>query len=70
MLDRHDSDMMIIARLLEDEKFDWLHKINSITWHYSNIIGKDVELYSINANGATSSVLSLVMYYMKRHMGE
>jgi guanylate kinase len=70
MLDRHDSDMMIIARLLEDEKFDWLHKINSLTWHYSNIIGKDVELYSINANGATSNVLSLVMYYMKRHMGE
>ena len=70
MLDRHDSDMMIISRLLVDEEYDWLNKLNSLVWHYNNIIGKDVHLHSINANGDLESVMDLVLYYMNRHMGD
>ena len=70
MIDRHDSDMMIISRLLEDEKLDWFKKLDSLVWHYNNIIGKDVQFYEINANSDTECVMDLVLYYMKRYMGE
>ena len=69
MLDRHDSDMMIISRLIEDEKFDWFNKLSSLVWHYNNIIGKNVELYSVNANGDIEEVIQLVLYYINRYMG-
>lgn len=68
MADRHDSDMMIISRLLEDEKDDWFKKLDSLVWHYSNIIGKYVELYSVNANSNLRDVIELVLYYMKEYM--
>ena len=70
MLDRHDSDMMIISRLLEDEKIDWFKKLDSLAWHYNNIVGKDVQLYNINANSDPSCVMGLILYYMNRCMGE
>lgn len=38
MLDRNDSDTMIISRLLEDEKEDWFKEIDSLVWHYNNIV--------------------------------
>lgn len=65
MIDRHDGDMMIISRLLEDEKFDWFKELDSLVWHYNNIVGKDIQLHNINANSNTKSVLGLVLYYMK-----
>ena len=68
MIDRHDCDAAIVSRLLEDEQFDWLKKLDALTWHYLNIIGKDVQLYPINANSDLINVLELVLYYMKRHM--
>lgn len=67
MIERHDCDTAIISRLLEDEKFDWFKKLDSLTWHYSNIIGKDVQLYSINANENLKNVIELVLYYMKQY---
>lgn len=67
MIDRGDSDMMIISRLLQDEKDDWLKQLDSLVWKYSNIFGKDVELYNINANGNLENVLELVLYYMRRY---
>ena len=67
MLDRGDSDMMIISRLLQDEKDDWLKQLGSLEWKYSNIFGKDVQLHSINANGNLENVLGLVLYYIKRY---
>lgn len=70
MIDRGDGDMMIISRLLEDEKFDWYHKLNSLVWHYNNLIGKDVSLYEINANSDPENVMGLVLHYMKRYMGD
>lgn len=68
MLDRHDSDMNIIARLLQDEKIDWLHQLDSIAWHYGHILNKNVELHSVNANGSQAVVLEMVLYYMNRHL--
>ena len=66
MIDRHDSDMMIISRLLEDEQADWLKQLDSLVWHYNNIIGKKVELYNINANSDPKCVMNLVLYYISR----
>ena len=68
MIDRHDSDMAIISRLLQDEKDDWYKQLDSLVWKYSNIMGKNVELYNINANNDLKHVVDLVLYYMKRHM--
>lgn len=68
MIDRGDGDMKIVSRLLEDEKLDWFKKLDSLSWHYSNIIGKNVDLYSIDANSDAKNIIELVLYYMKRYM--
>lgn len=68
MLDRHDSDMSIISRLLQDEKSDWFKQLDSIAWRYTHILGKTVDLYSVNANGNQTVVLELVLYYINRYM--
>lgn len=67
MRDRGDSDADIISRLLQDEKDDWLNKLDHLIWHYYRIIGKDVELYSINANEHLEKVLEMVQYYMNQY---
>ena len=68
MIDRDDSDMMIVSRLLADEKEDWYKKLDSLVWQYNNIVGKYIQLYNVNANGDLKSVLDLVLYYMDRYM--
>ena len=65
MIDRGDSDMMIISRLLQDEKDDWYHQLNSLAWKYENIIGKNVQLFSIKSNVGLNQVLALALYYIK-----
>ena len=70
MIDRGDCDTVIIARLLQDEKDDWYKQLDSLSWKYANIIGKDVQLYNINANNNLNQVLELVLYYMKRYVEE
>lgn len=65
MIDRGDSDMAIISRLLQDEQDDWFKKLDHIAWHYNNIVKRDVDLYSINANENQSGVLEMVRYYME-----
>lgn len=66
MLDRGESDAFIISRLLEDEKSDWHNQLDSLAWRYHNILGKNVELHSVNANGNETSVLEMILYYMNR----
>jgi len=68
MIDRHDSDMQIISRLLEDEKEDWYKQLDSLVWHYLNIENKCVDLYKVNANGSLADVMEQVLYYINRHM--
>lgn len=65
MLDRHDSDMAIISRLLQDEKDDWFKELDHLVWHYEHIINKDIELYSINANTNQDAIVEMVQYYME-----
>lgn len=67
MINRDDGDMIIVSRLLADEKNDWFKSLDSLTWNYNNIIGKNVELYSINANEDPKCVIELVLYYMNRY---
>ena len=68
MLERHDSDMQIISRLLVDEKEDWLTQLDSLVWHYTKIENMDVELYQVNANNGLSQVVEQTLYYMNRYM--
>ena len=70
MLDRGDSDMMIISRLLTDEKEDWWDKLDFLTWHYKNIVKKNVVAYSIKANDDIQNVFERVFYYIEENMEE
>lgn len=65
MLNRGNDDTFIIARLLQDDKDDWFKELDRLVWHYNHIVCKNVELYSINANGSLDSVLEMVRYYME-----
>lgn len=58
MLNRHDSDMSIISRLLQDEKDDWSFQLDSLVWD------RDVEYHTINADLNQAEVLEMVQYYM------
>ena len=68
MIDRGDHDNAIVARLLQDEEYDWLHKLNSLVWHYSNLENKDVEIYVVNANNDVDQVFKDVESYIKQSM--
>lgn len=67
MLDRGDSDMQIIARLLQDEKDDWYDQLDSLVWHYANNEHMPIELYKVNANSALQEVTEQILYYMRNH---
>lgn len=69
MLDRNDSDNAIVSRLLQDEEYDWFHKLDSLVWHYKNNMAKNVHLYSINANGDQSDVFEKVWHYIRSAEG-
>lgn len=68
MLDRGNCDTFIVSRLLQDEKDDWYKQLDSLVWKYANILGRNVQLYSVNANNNLKQVLELVLYYMKRYV--
>lgn len=67
MLDRHDSDMAIISRLLQDEKDNWYNQLDSLVWHYVNLDNKTVYLYQVDANKNLTEVIEQVLYYMNRY---
>lgn len=70
MIDRGDSDMQIISRLLQDEKDDWYKQLDPLVWRYYHLVGKNVEMYSVDANRDQKDVLELILYYMKQYMGD
>ena len=57
MINRHDSDTSIVSRLYNDEASDWEQDLNKLFWHYKNNEGKNVELYTIDANNYLENVL-------------
>lgn len=60
MVDRHDCDAAIISRIYVDEEFDWEQELNKLVWHYKNNVGKNVEMYVVDANQNLESVLAQV----------
>lgn len=69
MIDRNDSDMIIISRLLCDEENDWFKQLDKIVWQHRRIMNRNIDLYCVNANESQSDVLDLVLYYMNKSMG-
>lgn len=65
MINRDDSDMSIISRLLQDEENDWFNQLDHLVWYYEHIVGKNITLYSVNANSDKSDVFNMVRYYME-----
>ena len=64
MINRGDSDMAIVSRLYNDEEFDWQKKLSKIIWHYKNNIGRDVEMYVVDANKNIVNVIEQAVSYM------
>lgn len=60
MFDRHDCDAAIVSRIYNDEEFDWEQELNKLVWHYKNNVGKNVEMYVVDANQNLESVLAQV----------
>ena len=65
MIDRGDCDAAIIARLLQDEEYDWHHKLNSLVWHYSNLMDRNVCLHVVDANNKKECVLKAVLEHVE-----
>ena len=65
MVDRNDSDSAIIARLLQDEQYDWFDKLDEIVWKHKHLHGTDVCLYKIYANDDIEQVMKRVLFYIK-----
>ena len=70
MLERGDNDTQIIARLLQDEKDDWLGQLNKLVWKNSNVLGKNVCICEVNANQQQNKVLNDVLRHMRQHIDE
>ena len=65
MIDRGDSDMSIISRLLQDEKDDWHDQLNDLVWHYRTHYNRSVMLFDMYADDDLASVVTRA----ERHMG-
>jgi guanylate kinase len=68
MVSRNDSDMAIIARLLQDEEDDWFRQLDRLVWQYGRAMNRSIELHCANANSNQNAVQELVLYYMNRYM--
>lgn len=65
MIDRGDSDMAIISRLLQDEKDDWHDQLSDLVWHYRTNYNRRVLLFDMYADDDLASVVTRA----ERHMG-
>lgn len=65
MMERGDSDSAIISRLYVDEEFDWLKKLNDITFYIGSRHGRNVHLFVIDANKKQEDVIDQVMWYLE-----
>lgn len=65
MIDRGDSDMAIISRLLQDEKEDWRDKLDDIVWRYRAYYNRRIFLFDMYADDDLASVVTRA----ERHMG-
>ena len=65
MIDRGDSDMAIISRLLQDEKEDWHDELSDLVWHHRTHYNRRVMLFDMYADDDLASVVTRA----ERHMG-
>lgn len=65
MIDRGDSDMAIITRLLQDEKNDWHDQLSDLVWHYRTNYNRRIMLFDMYADDDLASVVTRA----ERHMG-
>ncbi len=65
MLNRHDSDMQIVCRLLQDEKDDWAKELTEI---YKKHMDK-MAIHIVDANKSTKEVYEDVLNYMEGQNG-
>ena len=68
MLDRGDSDVQIISRLLQDENDDWFKQLDKLVWQYGHVMNRNVELHYVDANGNQTNVLEMILYYINQYM--
>lgn len=64
MLDRGDSDMAIISRLLQDEKEDWHDELNDLVWKYRTYYNRNIYLFDMYADDDLSCVITRAERYM------
>lgn len=64
MIDRGDSDMSIISRLLQDEKEDWSDELNDVVWHNSTYYNNLVYFFDMYADDDLTTVVTRVERYM------
>ena len=64
MIDRGDSDMAIISRLLQDEKEDWSDKLNDVVWHNKAYYNNIVYLFDMYADDDLATVVTRTERYM------
>lgn len=65
MLNRYDHDAAIVSRLHTDDAFDWEDALNKLVWHYKNNVGRNVEMYIVDANQSLGEVLEQVTAFME-----
>jgi hypothetical protein len=65
MIERGDSDSAIISRLYVDEEYDWMKRLNNLTFDLGKRCGKNVNLFVINANKKQKDVVDQVMWYLE-----
>lgn len=68
MIDRGDHDSAIVARLLQDEEYDWFHKLDSLVDYYSEFEHKNVGVYVVNANSNVEQVFKDVESYISNSL--
>ena len=65
MIERGDSDTAIISRIYNDEEFDWENALSKLVWNYKHNNGKNVTMYTVDANQELQRVLTQVGNYMR-----
>lgn len=60
MIDRGDSDMAIISRLLQDEKEDWHDQLDDVVWQHRAYYNSNVSLFDIYADADLENVVAKV----------
>ena len=68
MIDRGDSDMVIISRLLQDEENDWIRQLDKLVSQSTHAMNRNIALYIVNANDNQTNILEMVLYYIQQYV--